>query len=547
MSETPSQSRSPKAPSKAPAITGNKPTDETIKETFESIVIAFILAFIFRAFVVEAFIIPTGSMAPTLSGAHIRVTSQQNGYEYAVDWPKRDSNSTPRKLTRDLELIEPMNKSASAIPLTTSPNAGDRILVQKYIYNIIDPARWDVIVFKDPQAPQTNFIKRLVGLPREELHILDGNVYVRSVGQQWRIARKADPNENRRWERIQRAVWQPIYHSQYIPLDQGIDTDSDDPTYKHQRWSAPWQAADAAHHDHWQLDHRRHYTYTGNQPSTLQFNYDEQDEKRWDIRFSYNQEKRSEPLHNQPIEDIRLSAKVLPLEEGLTLTLATTARLYDPTGEAEQITFTIQPDGNIELSSSSGSLNQSTQHRPLKVGRATQVELWFVDQQIIGFIAGQEVIRADIDLPWSDILTRKQAPIFPNTTITVTGPVELHQVELDRDLYYFEYDVQDGRLGRGGLRRVGSHPPKENEPVALDSGEYFVLGDNSPASDDSRFWRVIHPSVLNHVMDGQERFGIVPQELLLGRAFFVYFPSPHAVREGGNRLIPYFGDMRFIN
>ncbi len=42
-----------------------------VKETVESILVAFILAFVFRAFVVEAFVIPTGSMAPTLYGAHM--------------------------------------------------------------------------------------------------------------------------------------------------------------------------------------------------------------------------------------------------------------------------------------------------------------------------------------------------------------------------------------------------------------------------------------------------------------------------------------------
>src|SRR5437763_13505597 len=40
----------------------------SVKETVESILVAFILAFIFRAFLVEAFVIPTGSMAPTLLG-----------------------------------------------------------------------------------------------------------------------------------------------------------------------------------------------------------------------------------------------------------------------------------------------------------------------------------------------------------------------------------------------------------------------------------------------------------------------------------------------
>ena len=40
------------------------------RETVESLVIAFTLALLFRAFEAEAFVIPTGSMAPTLMGRH---------------------------------------------------------------------------------------------------------------------------------------------------------------------------------------------------------------------------------------------------------------------------------------------------------------------------------------------------------------------------------------------------------------------------------------------------------------------------------------------
>ena len=40
------------------------------RETVESIVVAFTLALLFRAFEAEAFVIPTGSMAPTLMGRH---------------------------------------------------------------------------------------------------------------------------------------------------------------------------------------------------------------------------------------------------------------------------------------------------------------------------------------------------------------------------------------------------------------------------------------------------------------------------------------------
>ena len=40
------------------------------RETVEAFVVAFILALLFRAFIAEAFVIPTGSMAPALMGAH---------------------------------------------------------------------------------------------------------------------------------------------------------------------------------------------------------------------------------------------------------------------------------------------------------------------------------------------------------------------------------------------------------------------------------------------------------------------------------------------
>ena len=59
-------------------------TPASIKETFTSILIAFVLAFVFRGFVVEAFVIPTGSMAPTLRGQFVEARSEQNGVTWAV-------------------------------------------------------------------------------------------------------------------------------------------------------------------------------------------------------------------------------------------------------------------------------------------------------------------------------------------------------------------------------------------------------------------------------------------------------------------------------
>src|SRR6187549_2062939 len=80
----PTSTASPQAKSApAPAPAGS------VKETIESIVVAFILAFVFRAFIVEAFVIPTGSMAVTLYGNQVTKTCSTCGYEYAVGITER--------------------------------------------------------------------------------------------------------------------------------------------------------------------------------------------------------------------------------------------------------------------------------------------------------------------------------------------------------------------------------------------------------------------------------------------------------------------------
>ena len=55
---------------------------EGYRETVEAIVVAFILALLVRGFEAEAFVIPTGSMAPTLMGRHKEITCPQCGYVY---------------------------------------------------------------------------------------------------------------------------------------------------------------------------------------------------------------------------------------------------------------------------------------------------------------------------------------------------------------------------------------------------------------------------------------------------------------------------------
>ena len=67
-----------------PASQPQAPPDGGWRETVESVAMAIILALLFRGFVAEAFVIPTGSMAPTLVGRHKDLQCPKCGMWYQV-------------------------------------------------------------------------------------------------------------------------------------------------------------------------------------------------------------------------------------------------------------------------------------------------------------------------------------------------------------------------------------------------------------------------------------------------------------------------------
>jgi signal peptidase I len=107
----------------------------TLREYFESIVIAVVLALFIRTFVVQAFKIPTGSMENNLLiGDHLLVNKFVLG------------------------------PTASGIERMLLPTGEIR--------------RGDVVVFKYPEEPDRDFIKRIIGLPGETLELKEKKVYI---------------------------------------------------------------------------------------------------------------------------------------------------------------------------------------------------------------------------------------------------------------------------------------------------------------------------------------------------------------------------------
>ena len=94
-----------------------------IKDWVISIAIAVVLALFIRHFVVELYLVDGPSMRPTLQNQ-------------------------------------------------------ERLVVNKFIYNLHDPERDDILVFQYPKDPSRDFIKRVIAIPGDTIEIKDGHVYV---------------------------------------------------------------------------------------------------------------------------------------------------------------------------------------------------------------------------------------------------------------------------------------------------------------------------------------------------------------------------------
>ncbi len=522
-------------------------------EQWASFIGFFVYLLVLKSFFLPLFIIPTGSMAETLYGAHAMHTCPNCGTEYAVGWqqpPDGDARAAYHPVVQcpNCRWREYYGPPGSLSPMRAQPDsllaeplrpaAGDRIFVHGWSFDLpfartdkLGPQRWDVVVFKVPTDGQTNYIKRLVGLPGEKIELIDGDLYVND---------RLEPKSRD----AQRSLWFPYYNQDFPPRR----------TAGRAAYCPRWVALDAG--GGWSgLDTRVvRLSNPDSSPAIIQFATDVGNPSRPGVIqdvYAYNEPRTDLP--GNIVTDVRLSAEVdvarldddgwieLPVTKGehgffARLTADHWLRLeHQPNGAADREAWDKCPwhheDGPMHLA------------------------LSHVDGRVVVEVNGRvamESTRAQYEITPQKAATQSAAHQPPALRIAgQNAQVTLRHLLIERDVYY----TSDVRVTGGAGYAVQGHP------ITLKANEYFMLGDNSPNSLDARFaFAGMHTDAVGpHLKaaaarpEGEGRFhpGTVPGDQLIGRAFFVYWPGFMPTTPWGSgrlpNLLPDLGRTRWIH
>jgi signal peptidase I len=557
--------------------------DQTARESIESVVVAVILAFLFRAFVAEAFVIPTGSMAPTLQGRHMDLVCSQCGHQYrtGASVENRDLNWFNREVTRTRC---PICSFTTKLDKESNPNHksfnGDRILVSKFAYQIAEPERWDVIVFKFPGEAKINYIKRLIGLPGETIQIRHGDIYTLDRAESaaaggketFRIARKPPDKVL--------AMLQVVDDTFHVSqqLRDGL-------------WPPRWTATQAKDADadawHRRDDHRGFAITAGATWTWLRYRHlvpSPDDWKRIEQRlpyqlagyrgqlisdyYAYNDAypptPSMDPRRDCWVGDLALEAQVdIQSDRGeITLDLVEGGSQFQCLLDvATGIAKLSMNGGSREFRSGSNVARQPSATTKVRGPGSYRLRLANVDDQLILWVDDRVTVfdgpttydpRSDVVPHWSPTDAGDLSPVGIGAR---NVELQLNRMRVLRDVYYralepveeyskTEYDASLVNYEFDVLRLFAEPQEWATTPLFkarrsvtfhLGADQFLPLGDNSPESSDARLWFQRH-YMTNVVWPPP----YVKRELLIGKALFVYWPHSWRLLSDKLPIIPNF-------
>ena len=548
-----------------------KRSDDGSRETIESIAIAFILAFLFKTFQAEAYVIPTGSMAPTLYGRHKDITCDGCGFSFAVG-ASSEIDQESGELGWRLKDVYCQNCGKHNMAREAPVYNGDRILVNKQVSNY---KRFDVVVFKNPEQGHVNYIKRLVGLPNETIRIRKGDIWAkRHDSDAWQIQRKEDPFIQKDIQLIvyddnfpARPLLEQGWPERWVPAVESSDTGSVGNWIESENgWNADRDARTySCSADTNELQWLRYRNFLPNEsiwPDTAQvhpelprpqatlitdfctFNAYESRYSNWgdpvkptgiywtgDLTVNANVE----------VSEVKPGAVfVLQLVEG-PLTFNCTIDLNS--GDARVTKIGSESGDSTTLASGKTAMTGAGSYELTYANVDDRICLW-VNGALIEFDSGGEYESSDVPHP-------DTGDLAPCGLASQGATVTVSSLLLERDIYYrneaLEFRQEQGmsrvQNPEHEVRRESELQMLTHDPAAwtqkyqmevviqlenygdyteyrLDENEYLMFGDNSSMSKDSRLFD-FQTRPMNGV--SSHRYAVREADLI-GKALYIFWP-----------------------
>jgi signal peptidase I len=565
--------------------------NEGYRDTVEAIVVAFILALVVRGFEAQAFVIPTGSMAPTLMGRHKEIACPQCGFVYAVN---ASEEVELRANARDLDEGDPrlnryevscglcVNCRYLARSLHETPSfKGDRILVMMFPYDLPflpgsrPPGRWDVVVFRYPEEPEVSYIKRLVGLPGETIRVAHGDIYVKPPGGSgFTLARKPLIHQS--------AMQINVYDDRYRPKAlAGLA--------EWTRWrpDAAWSPGEST-------ESRYRAEASGDSWSELRYHHLVPDPEQWDAVVKGGELPRPpRPTLVTDFYSYNTNLQALPKDQiangysshsawlqanwvgDLTLQSSIDVKQVGPGGSVrwELVEAGVAHRCTVDLTTGMATFTRGEEvlgqaETGIKGEGRHHVEFGNVDDQLTLVVDGRPVGEPGLAYEAGEgnpIPTA--ADLAPAAMAVRNATIEAKDLVLKRDIYYTQKpgdpDYNEGWDGHqpqtatelfdflSDSSRFSGFGQLRSRDFEVAEDRFFMMGDNSPRSSDSRAW-----GARDRVWDesAERKEWEVPRQYLTGKAFYVYWPHgvpfwPEIFRLGRDFRFPfrpYFERMKWI-
>ena len=352
---------------------------------------------------------------------------------------------------------------------STEAGVYDRILVDKILPLVREPKRWDITVFNYPLQKNQNYVKRIGGMPGDRLLIAGGNLHqVSDDGGKRTLRVERKPAD------LQEAMWKNVHPCRQLARAESKALDgalgaSPSRLFREQEDGV---AAD--------LDGSRALLYFRDEADGGMI------DRVWDgYPEAVARAIREKSPMDQPQEivaDVRIAAAITPAQ-----TLDEAALEIDvQRPNAGRVTFALAVKGGkgqLLARRDTTVLGQSPEFAcELPAGAATTLAFAHVDDELVAWREGVELQRFDASpwairdecvLPFQDGRLQKPAnqKVVPQVALKGKGRVLVADLRIDRDMHWT----------RSGAPEV----------IEVPDGHYYMLGDNTLQSIDSRGWTAI--------------------------------------------------------